>query len=106
MGTHPIFESDFDCLTDSCIRHCHIALEWRLKVIKNTRVVIILCQTIMVSLMAITNTGTIHTVSHLQMITYLIMHTTMAMEIIIMGTMELMMEAQFHTIRIIKTNRI
>ena len=33
-------------------------------------------------------------------------HTTMAMEIIIMGTMELMMEAQFHTIRIIKTNRI
>jgi len=30
----------------------------------------------------------------------------MAMEIIIMGTMELMMEAQFHTIRIIKTNRI
>ena len=28
----------------------------------------------------------------------------MAMEIIIMGTMELMME--FHTIRIIKTNRI
>jgi len=23
MGTHPIFESDFDCLTDLCI-------EWRL----------------------------------------------------------------------------
>ena len=58
---------------DSCIRHCHIALEWRLKVIKNTRVVIILCQTIMVSLMAITNIGTIHTVFHLQMIIYLIM---------------------------------
>jgi len=21
MGTHPIFESDFDCLTDGSIRH-------------------------------------------------------------------------------------
>ena len=65
-------KSKNDIFLDSCIRHCHIALEWRLKVIKNTRVVIILCLIMVSRLMAITNIGTINTVFHLQMIIYLI----------------------------------
>jgi len=30
MGTHPIFESDFDCLTDRFPVGGQIALSWRL----------------------------------------------------------------------------